>query len=185
MGMATDFSNKGPFYCEAPMSLLECINTKCQFHDPEADLNCGGERGGETAIASCLKARLKPTKVICLCGSTRFTEQMLIKQWELTKAGNIVLSWCALPDCYFDDGGEDPNASRITGGKWHIGDSEGVKAIVDEVHKRKIDLSDEVFVLNFGGYIGESTTSEVKYALRNGKPVNWMEPESMPDWARP
>ena len=104
------------------------------------------------------------TKIICLCGSTRFTEQMLIKQWELTKQGYIVLSWCALPESYFK--GED---------KTHIGDQEGVKAVVDEVHKRKIDLCDEVFVLNIGGYVGESTGNEIGYALMIGKPISYME----------
>lgn len=109
------------------------------------------------------------TKVICLCGSTRFTNEMLIKQWELTKQGNIVLTWCALPDSYFK--GED---------KTHIGNQEGVKAIVDEVHKRKIDLADEVLVINVGGYIGESTRSEVEYAIEHDKPVKWLEPDKMP-----
>lgn len=103
-------------------------------------------------------------KVICLCGSTRFTEYMLIKQWELTKQGHVVLSWCALPGSYF--AGED---------KTHIGDQEGVKEIVDEVHKRKIDLADEVFVLNIGGYIGESTASEIAYAVAHDKPVHYLE----------
>lgn len=116
---------------------------------------------------------MKKPKVICLCGSTRFTEQMLIKQWELTKAGNIVLSWCALPDSYFQ-----------TEDRFHVGDQEGVKAIVDAVHKRKIDLSDEVYVLNVGGYIGESTTSEVKYAIGKNKPIYWEEPDKIPEWAQ-
>jgi hypothetical protein len=103
------------------------------------------------------------TRVICLCGSTRFTDQMLVKQWELTKSGNIVLSWCALPEWYFKGA--------------HVGDAEGVKEIVDEVHKRKIDLSDEVFVLNIGGYIGDSTRSEIDYAIAHNKPVVYMEPK--------
>lgn len=129
-------------------------------------------------LSACCEAKEKAERriaapIICLCGSTRFTEQMLIKQWELTKAGNIVLSWCALPDSYFQ-----------TENRFHIGDQEGVKEIVDEVHKRKIDLSDEVYVLNIEGYIGESTTSEVKYALDNKKPVKWHEPNYMPEWAR-
>jgi len=106
-------------------------------------------------------------KVICLCGSTRFTEQMLVTQWNFTKAGHVVLSWCALPDTYM----------KVYGDKAHIGDQEGVKEIVDEVHKRKIDLSDEVFVLNINGYIGESTTSEIRYALEHDKPVRFLEPE--------
>ena len=103
-------------------------------------------------------------RIICLCGSTRFTAEMLIIQWELTKQGHIVLSWCALPDSYFQ--GKD---------KTHIGDQEGVKEIVDEVHKRKIDLADEVFVINIGGYIGESTRSEIEYAIAHDKPVGYLE----------
>jgi hypothetical protein len=99
--------------------------------------------------------------IICLCGSTRFTDEMLIKQWELTKAGNIVLSWCVLPEPYF----KGP----------HIGEAEGVKDIVDEGHKRKIDLSDEVIVINIDGYIGESTRSEIDYAMKIGVPVNYLE----------
>ena len=105
-------------------------------------------------------------KIICLCGSTRFTELMLIKQWELTKQGNVVLSWCALPNSYFR--GED---------KAHIGDQEGVKEIVDEVHLRKIDLADEVLILNVDGYIGESTQNELNYARKKEKIIRFLEPK--------
>ena len=107
---------------------------------------------------------MKP-EVVCLCGSTRFTREMLVKQWELTKQGVIVLSWCALPDDYYRD--DD---------KAHIGDKEDVKEVVDEVHKRKIDISDRVHVLNMRGYIGESTRSEIEYARRLGKSVTYEEP---------
>lgn len=112
----------------------------------------------------------KTAKVICLCGSTRFTDEMLVKQWELTKLGFVVLSWCALPESYF----KGP----------HVGDAEGVKEIVDEVHKRKIDLADSVFVMNVGGYFGNSTTSEIVYAMRHGKPVEWLERPSAAELAR-
>ena len=105
----------------------------------------------------------KPS-VVCLCGSTRFTSEMLIIQWELTKQGKIVLSWCALPDSYFS--GED---------KTHVGDQEGVKEIVDEGHLRKIDLADSVFVLNVDGYIGESTQKEIEYAQSLKKPISYLE----------
>ena len=106
-------------------------------------------------------------KVICLCGSTRFTEEMLVKQWELTKEGFIVLSWCALPEWYF------------TGGdKAHIGDQEGVKEVVDTVHLRKIDLADLVFVINIDGYIGESTRREIEYAKSKGKLVRYLANDS-------
>ena len=107
---------------------------------------------------------MKRPNVICLCGSTRFTEEMLIIQWQLTKQGNIVLSWCALPDSYFS-----------SSDKTHMGDQEGVKEVVDEVHKRKIDLSDEILVINIGGYVGESTRSEIEYAESIGVPVRYLE----------
>lgn len=100
-------------------------------------------------------------EIVCLCGSTRFTDIMLVKQWELTKQGKIVLSWCALPNSYF----KGP----------HVGDAEGVKDIVDEVHKRKIDLCDYVFVLNVHGYIGQSTQSEIEYAEKLGKRIIYLE----------
>lgn len=116
-----------------------------------------------------LKVLSDRPKIVCLCGSTRFTTEMLITQWNFTKQGHIVLSWCALPNDYYLAAGYDE--------EYHIGDHEGVKEIVDEVHKRKIDLADEVFVLNIGGYIGDSTTSEIKYALEHNKPVKYLEPE--------
>jgi hypothetical protein len=105
------------------------------------------------------------TKIIVLCGSTRFTDQMLVKQWELTKSGNVVMGWCALPDSYFD---KEANTT-------HIGDQQGVKEIVDDVHKRKIDLADEIFVLNIGGYVGDSTRSEINYAYHQGKKIKYAE----------
>lgn len=107
---------------------------------------------------------MKKPKIICLCGSTRFTEEMLVKQWELTKQGYIVLSWCALPNWYFNE--ED---------KTHLGDQEGVKEIVDELHKRKIDLADEILVININGYIGDNTRNEIAYAIEQNKPVHWLE----------
>lgn len=156
-------------YGNEPKLCPDCGGRGYTLSDPDGKQlmcqTCGGD-GLESAIR-VLEAAGKKPKIICLCGSTRFTEQMLIKQWELTKQGNIVLSWCALPDSYF--AGEDKN---------HIGDQEGVKQIVDEVHKRKIDLADEVFVINVDGYVGESTRSEIKYAIEHGKPIRWLEPDS-------
>ena len=109
---------------------------------------------------------LRP-KIVCLCGSTRFTAEMLVKQWELSKKGIIVLSWCALPDGYFErEGGKILD---------HVAEAEGVKESQDELHKRKIDMADEVYVLNIGGYIGESTRSEIEYAKAHGKPVHYEE----------
>ncbi len=121
--------------------------------------------------SDCGKGYVRKTaKVICLCGSTRFTDEMLVKQWELTKKGFIVVSWCAVPDSYFSGP--------------HVGDAEGVKEIVDEVHKRKIDLADSVFVMNVQNYIGESTASEIRYAQAHGKPIEWLNPPTQAELAR-
>ena len=62
----------------------------------------------------------------------------------------------------------------------HSGDDEvwtpGTKEMLDNMHKRKIDMADAIYVINVGGYIGESTRSEIEYALRNGKKVMYLEP---------
>ena len=51
----------------------------------------------------------------------------------------------------------------------------GTKEMLDDMHLRKIDLADEIFVINFGGYIGESTRSEIAYAEKTGKKVRYLE----------
>lgn len=97
-------------------------------------------------------------RVITLCGSTRFQEAFLEAQRRLTLAGNIVLS------------------------VGFFGHAEGeilapeTKEMLDDMHKRKIDMADEIFVVNVGGYIGSSTRSEIAYAEAAGKPVRYLEP---------
>jgi len=107
----------------------------------------------------------KRPEIVVLSGSTRFTDEMLVKSWELTKQGYIVMGWAALPEWYFK--GEDHT---------HIGDQEGVKEIVDAVYLRKIEICDELHVMNIGGYIGESTRNEIAHAKKHGKPVTYEEP---------
>lgn len=99
-----------------------------------------------------------PYKIITLCGSTKFKEQYLEAQKRLTLEGNIVISVGL-----FGHSGDDE--------VW----TEGTKAMLDDMHKRKIDLADEIFVVNVGGYIGESTSSEIAYAMANGKVVKYLE----------
>lgn len=99
-----------------------------------------------------------PYKIITLCGSTRFKEQYLEAQKRLTLEGNIVISVGL-----FGHSGDDE--------VW----AEGTKAMLDDMHKRKIDLADEIFVVNVAGYIGESTRSEIEYAKVNGKVVKYLE----------
>jgi hypothetical protein len=97
-------------------------------------------------------------KVITLCGSTRFKEQFIETQKRLTLEGCIVIS---------------------VGLFGHSGDEEvwkpGTKDMLDDMHKRKIDMADEIFVINVGGYIGSSTRSEIEYAQATEKPVRYLE----------
>jgi hypothetical protein len=96
-------------------------------------------------------------KVITLCGSTRFKDEFIAEQKRLTLEGNIVIS---------------------VGLFGHSGDnevwSEEIKEMLDDMHKRKIDLADEIFVINVGGYIGSSTRSEIEYAIKTGKKVTYL-----------
>lgn len=98
-------------------------------------------------------------KVITLCGSTRFKDQFFEAQKKLTLEGNIVISVGL-----FGHSGDDE--------VW----TEGIKEMLDDMHKRKIDMADEIFVINVNGYIGSSTKSEIEYAKRNGRKVNYLEP---------
>lgn len=107
-------------------------------------------------------ATTKP-KVVCLCGSTRFFETFQEQYYLETLAGHIVLSV-----------GFSPYASDKVHGEG-VGITPEQKIELDELHKRKIDLADEVFVLNVGGYVGDSTRSEIEYATQHGKPVRYLE----------
>ena len=97
-------------------------------------------------------------KVITLCGSTRFKDAFMDAQKRLTLEGNIVLS---------------------VGLFGHSGDkevwTEGIKEMFDDMLKRKIDMADEVYIINVNGYIGSSTQSEIEYAKATGKTVKYLE----------
>ena len=103
--------------------------------------------------------------VVCLCGSTRFYEQFQQANYDLTMRGEIVLSV-----------GFYPHAKAQHGHGEGVGHASAEKAALDTLHKRKIDLADYVLVLNVGGYIGESTRSEIDYALARGVPVRYLCP---------
>ena len=102
-------------------------------------------------------------KVITLCGSTRFKEQFFEAQKRLTLEGNIVISVGL-----FGHSGDDE--------VW----TEGTKEMLDDMHKRKIDMADAIYVINVGGYIGSSTRSEIEYAKASGKEVMYLEEPGTP-----
>jgi hypothetical protein len=69
-----------------------------------------------------------------------------------------------------------PHAVDAAGGHGEgVGHDSQQKVMLDELHKRKIDLADYVLVLNVGGYVGQSTRGEIDYALSHGKPVEYLE----------
>lgn len=104
-------------------------------------------------------------KVITLCGSTKFKDEFMKVEKKLTLDGNIVISvglFGHSGDQEVWDGMDEGTLSKT-------------KKMLDDMHKRKIDMADEIFVINVGGYIGESTKSEIEYAKRHNKKVNYLD----------
>lgn len=102
-------------------------------------------------------------RIVCLCGSTRFKDAFDEANYQETMAGRIVLSVGFLMHATGNRHGEG------------VGCTPEQKIALDELHKRKIDLCDEVLVLNVGGYIGNSTRSEIEYAEKIGRSIRYLE----------
>jgi hypothetical protein len=102
--------------------------------------------------------RWKRPTIVCLCGSGRFMDAFNHAEFSETLAGKIVLTI----------GCNTKDIARCE-------ELKPYKPALDELHKRKIDLADEVLILNVGNYIGDSTRSELEYAIANGKKVRWLE----------
>ena len=100
---------------------------------------------------------MKKYKVICLCGSSRFKDDFIKVSKELTLEGKIVLSL------------------NIFSQNENIDIDTKTKKMLDQMHRQKIDMSDEVFVINKNGYIGTSTKNEIEYAVNSGKKVSYLE----------
>ena len=100
--------------------------------------------------------------IVCLCGSTRFGSAFAAANLERTLAGEIVLSiGCNMRDDDVFAGRDEAELARI-------------KAGLDDLHKRKIDLADYVLVVSDeAGYFGDSTAGEIQYAVEHGKPVRF------------
>jgi hypothetical protein len=103
-------------------------------------------------------------RIVCLCGSTKFYEEFQKVNAQETLAGNIVLSIAtfALGEAEYFAGLSEQQGERV-------------KKMLDDLHRRKIELADEVFIINKDGYIGESTRQELEYAKSLGKTIRWLE----------
>lgn len=100
-------------------------------------------------------------KIICYCGSLRVAlDEFKKAEYQSVLNGDIAL----LPCCMFVDIQREYGAES------------DYKIKADELHKRKIDICDEVFVLNVNGYIGESTANEIQYAKSINKPIQYLHP---------
>lgn len=110
-------------------------------------------------------------KVVTLCGSTRFKDEFMEVQKRLTLMGYIVISVGL-----FGHAGDDEVWDGMKEGS-----CSHTKQMLDDMHKRKIDMADEIFVIDVGGYIGESTRSEIEYANNKGLTVNYL---SNSEWSK-
>lgn len=113
-----------------------------------------------TRVLEMFNKHLKKYEVVTLCGSTKFKDDFIRVQEELTLQGKIVISVGLFGHADNKYGNEITNE---------------VKEMLDDIHKRKIDLSDAIYVINKDGYIGSSTKSEIEYATLMNKKIYYME----------
>lgn len=100
-------------------------------------------------------------EIVTLCGSTKFREEYIEVNRIFTLQGKIVLA-----PAHFHHGGDGPL-------------SDEQKAMLDDLHFRKIELSDSIFVIDVDGYIGESTKREIEYAEKLGREVEYLSDKKM------
>ncbi len=105
-------------------------------------------------------------KVVTLCGSTKFEAEFAEVNQRLTMEGSVVISlgMFSLPDLSDYD--------------W-TADSSDLLGRLGDVHLHKIRMADEVYVVDPGGYVGESTRREIAYAESLGKPVRHLSHERL------
>ena len=163
------------FFLKGRLSLYNVDGTKSGTAGAPSCLIAYGEQNARTLKESNLKGQFcslpspgegvgdRP-KIVYLCGSTRFWREFQRASLRETMAGRIVLSIGAA------SGTDDEHFGNLAREEY-----DKVKTMLDELHKRKIDLADEVLVLNVDGYIGSSTRSEIEYAEAHGKPVKYLE----------
>ena len=104
-------------------------------------------------------------KIVTLCGSTKFKKEFLEIQKKLTLLGYIVISVGLFGHSGDNEVWENMDEGTLT----------KTKSMLDDMYKRKIDLSDMIYVINVGGYTLESTRSEIEYAISTGKEVHYLE----------
>lgn len=104
-------------------------------------------------------------EVVTLCGSTRFKDEFFKEQKRLTLEGKIVISVGLFGHSGDNEVWENMTEDTLT----------KTKEMLDDMHKRKIDMADAIHVINVGGYIGSSTRSEIEYAKLTNKKITYLE----------
>jgi len=111
---------------------------------------------------------MEKPKIITLCGSSRFCDIMAVCAWLLERDEGVVTMGLHLLPVWYTTKCDD-----------HLAEAEGVAKAMDALHMKKIDMSDEIFVVNFQDYFGKSTQNEIKYATLRNKPVRWFTHDSI------
>lgn len=158
-------------------SSYENCHYECMFCGKITESNSGtldketlyelGSMSCPTICDEC-KGPSKRPLIVCLCGSTKFKDAFTKAQLEETLAGKIVLTI-----------GCNMKSDQEIFGSMSPKEFEETKRKLDQLHFRKIEMADEVLILNVGGYIGLSTCDELNYARALGKRVRWLEEESI------
>lgn len=148
---------------------LEAVVRRYGCKDPQRCLRDGYHLAEYSKAAySVMQPQPRPT-IVCLCGSTKFFDAFQQANYDETMQGKIVLSVGFFPQS------PDKNVVRDAVDIGTNAHPTQAKVKLDELHKRKIDLADEILVLNVGGYIGPSTESEINYARQHDKVVRYLE----------
>ena len=140
---------------------VNCAFYKTQNNEGSINEICGMK--GNNYLCDCLEKKctrlINGPKIVCLCGSTKFKDEFIDANLDETMKGNIVLTvgWF----------------SHVDKDEFYPSDDE--KIMLDELHKRKIDIADEILVINVNDYIGDSTRSEIEYARKKNKVVVFLE----------
>ena len=108
---------------------------------------------------------IKNYEVVTLCGSTRFKDEFIKEQKRLTLEGKIVISVGLFGHSGDNEVWENMTEDTLT----------KTKEMLDDMHKRKIDMADSIHVINVNGYIGSSTRSEIEYAKKHNKKITYLE----------
>jgi hypothetical protein len=111
--------------------------------------------------------------VVTLCGSTRFPDAFVLANMHLSLRGYVVIGLGMMGHA------DEPRGARFLTSDGDM--SAPAKQGLDRLHFAKIDLSDGIYIVNVGGYVGESTRNEIAYARSRAKRVMWMFPDAIPD----